>query len=156
MTEIIEKPFTIDLDYAKLMEEVNNEKSEKSEEKLVKPFIIDSKQKTDGVEKMYLVLLYFEPKNENTEQVRDFAFITGRQIVYDTLREYLISDSELKLDAMKSRVLVDSPKVQISHPYSVFAFMRDMREKLLIKDDTSFDIYDYYYDYEENDDDGKE
>ena len=59
---------------------VNLELIFKSEEKLVKPFIIDSKQKTDGVEKMYLVLLYFEPKNENTEQVRDFAFITGRQI----------------------------------------------------------------------------
>ena len=100
--------------------------------------------------------MYFESKDGDSENVRDFAFVTGRSVVYKMLRDYLTADSDLQLDAMKSRILVDSPKVQISHPYSVFAFMRDMKEKLLVTDDTSFDIYDYYYDEEENLNNGEE
>ena len=155
MTEIIQKPFTLDEDYAKLVE--NAQKAEVITEDgktLKKPFLIESKEKSDGSTKLYLVLLYFESKSDDCENVRDFAFVTGREIVYKMLKEYLENDSDLQLDAMKSRVLVDSPKVQISHPYSVFAFMRDMKEKLLVTDNSSFDIYDYYYD-EENED-GKE
>ena len=153
MTEIIQKPFTLDEDYAKLVENAQNtEVITDDGKKLKKPFLIESKEKSDGSTKLYLILLYFESRGDDCENVRDFAFITGRDIVYKTLKEYLEdTDSDLQLDAMKSRVLVDSPKVQISHPYSVFAFMRDMKEKLLVTDNSSFDIYDYYYD-EENED----
>lgn len=143
----MEKPFTMDIDFAK--NQLDKQESEVIKKPMVKPFRMDP---AVNKEKLYLILLYINDGND-TEYLQEFQFIKGRQQTYDTLKSYL-ENEDIEVDAMKSRVLVDSPKVTISHKYSVFAFMRDMKERLAVKDDTSFDINDYYYD-EENED-GKE
>lgn len=107
---------------------------------------------TPSVNKLYLLLLYITSSDDNVEEEHIFKFVRGRQNAYDALKELL--ETEGNVDCMKSRVLVDSPKIQISHKCSVFTFMRDMKERKLIEDDSRFDIYDYYY--EEAEEDGEE
>lgn len=146
----MEKPFTMDLNYVELIEknEDNSSKdeiAEKNKEKPVKPFRLGLPPK-DNSGRLYLILLYIEDGNES-ELLTHFEFITGRQTTYDKLKDMILYEN---VDAMKSLVLVDSPKVSISHKYSVYQFMRDMKEKLLIKDETSFDINDYYYEVDED------
>ena len=55
---------------------------------------------------------------------------------------------------MKSRVYVDAPDVQISRKVSFYIFMKNMKVTGRVVDDTSFDIEDYKYD-EENDENGE-
>lgn len=145
----MEKPFTMDLDYAKSQAEKQSKPVRKP---MVKPFRMDP---AANKEKLYLILLYIYDSNSDTEYAQEFQFIKGRQQTYDTLKTYLEME-DLEVDAMKSRVLVDSPKVSISHKYSVFAFMRDMKERLAVEDNTSFDINDYYYEEDEENENGKE
>ena len=52
---------------------------------------------------------------------------------------------------MKSLVFVDSPKIRISNKLNVYTFMKDMKFSDKIVDESSFDIQDYYYELEEND-----
>lgn len=110
--------------------------------------------------KLYLLLKYYEDTDgEGGEQKRDFEFFEGTtQELYDKIREELIESDDssvrLKLDAMKSRVYVDAPDVQISRKVSFYIFMKNMKVTGRIVDDTSFDIEDYKYD-EENDENGE-
>lgn len=124
-----------------------------SEEKtLISPFeIVPEGEQLDN-EKLYLVLLYIEHDEDNVETEKVFRFIKGRQDTYDYLRELLESGENVNI--LKSRVLVDSPKISISHKCSVFVFMRDMKEKHKVFDTSTFSIYDYKD--EEEDYDGKE
>lgn len=139
----------MDLDYAELIQEGEQERKQRQENKLTKPFTMDLQAAKAG-EKMYLILLVYTC--QDSEDVHDFQFIIGRQATYDRLKELLQnSDNDEQLDAMKSLVFVDSPKIQISKRLSVFSFMRDMKLNNKVIDDTSFDIHDYYYEMEDND-----
>lgn len=107
------------------------------------------------VEKLYLILKYYENReNPDGEMERDFEFFTGTsQSLYDHLKEEIMEqddqDCKLALDVMKSRVLVDSPNIKISHKCTVFIFMKDIIERGKAIDESSFDIMDYYYEEEE-------
>lgn len=146
--EEMKKPFSMDLDYAKLIEEGEEERKVRQENKMVKPFTMDLKMAKSG-EKMYLVLYVYTC--QIGEDVHDFEFIVGRQATYDRIKELLTSsDEDEQLDAMRSLVFVDSPKIQISKRLSIYSFMKDMKLNNKINDDTSFDINDYYYEVDEN------
>lgn len=139
------KPFVMDKEFAQ-----SNEEDSKPE--MVKPFVMDDlKRSNNGKDKLYLVLFYIDCQ-DSSEYRQEFQFVKGRQELYDIIKTYLTNDLSVEqVDAMKSLVFVDSPKVQISHKYSIYAFMRDMKERDLIKDDTDFDINDYYYEEQEED-----
>lgn len=127
------KPFTINMD---------KEESEKKEQKkLIKPITIENAPKT----KLYLLLKYYNSGAENEEDYRDFEFFNGTtQEMYDHLKLEIESSDDI--DVMRSRILVDSPNIRISHKCSIYIFMKDAKDTGRITDDTSFDIQDYYYD----------
>lgn len=137
----MDKPFVYDDNYAKLMEAIQMEQRALEAGETIKPFTIEPDD--SGETKLYLLLLYIDDGN-NSEPIQEFIFITGRQKAYDTLKTYVENDIAY-VDVMKSRVLVDSPNVSISHKLSVYMFMKNMRESGKIIDDTSFDIEEYWY-----------
>lgn len=146
----MKKPFSMDLNYAKLIEEGEEERKERQKEKLTKPFTMDLDH-AKAQDKLYLILLVFNHNYDGGEDTRDFEFIHGRQFTYDRLKQLLTDpNTEEQLDAMKSLVFVDSPKIQISKRLSVYQFMRDMKINDKVTDNSSFDIQDYYYELEEN------
>lgn len=101
--------------------------------------------KDTPVEKLYLVLKVYVPREDNVEEYRSFEFYKGTsQELYDHIKREIETHDEL--DIMRSRVLVDSPTVTISRKCTIYMFMRDMRSSKRIIDDTSFDIEDYAYD----------
>ena len=144
----LQKPFTMDLNYAELIKQGEDERKLRKENKMVKPFTMDLDKAKSG-DKMYLVLYVYT--SQDGEDIRDFEFITGRQNTYDRIKELLIATEDCEqLDAMKSLVFVDSPKIQISNRLNAYTFMKDMRLNNKIVDDTSFDINDYYYEVDNN------
>lgn len=124
------------------------EETKKQEQpKKIRPFeTIDTPK-----EKLYLILKIYEDQENDSEELRDFEFFTGTsQNLYDHLKEEIELNSGI--DVMRSRVLVDSPNISISHKCSVFMFMRDTKDLGKIIDDSSFDINDYYYEVDEGGD----
>lgn len=148
----MQKPFSMDLNYAKLIEEGETERKERQEaDKMTKPFTMDLDY-AKSQDKLYLVLLVFNHNYDGGEDTRDFEFIHGRQFTYDRLKQLLTDpNADEQLDAMKSLVFVDSPKIRISNKLNVYTFMKDMKFSDKIVDESSFDIQDYYYELEEND-----
>lgn len=159
------KPFTINLSTTEKTEKEIKNLSSTAEvvKELPKPGVVyrDGKEMIQPfttidtpVEKLYLILKYYEDReNSDGEMVRDFEFFTGTsQTLYDHLKEEIIEQDEegcrLALDVMKSRVLVDSPNIKISHKCTVFIFMKNIIERGKAVDDSSFDIMDYYYEEE--------
>lgn len=129
--------------------EVNIEKKDavhkEEQPKLIKPFTRVETQST----KLYLVLKYYDEKDLDGEEIRDFEFFEGTsQDLYDYLKAEIEADSDTQLDVMRSRILVDSPKISISHKCSVYMFMKDLRNRGVVLDNTSFDIEDYFYSFE--------
>lgn len=141
MSEKLTKPFTINIvrgdqetttnETAVNEEEINTETAEQEE-------VIAPK------EKLYLILKYYNSGAEGAEDYRDFEFFTGTtQALYDHMKtEIEVSDD---LDIMRSRVLVDSHNITISHKCSIYVFMKDAKDTGRVVDNTSFDIHDYYY-----------
>ena len=76
--------------------------------------------------------------------------------MYDKVREEILEsdDSSVrqKIDVMKSMILVDSNKITIgvamskNKPCSMYKIMKNLKEQGRAVDDTSFDIEDYKYD----------
>ena len=129
--------------------EVNIEKKDtvhkEEQPKLIKPF---TRVETPST-KLYLVLKYYDEKDLDGEEIRDFEFFEGTsQDLYDYLKAEIEADSDTQLDVMRSRILVDSPKISISHKCSVYMFMKDLRNRGVVLDNTSFDIEDYFYSFE--------
>lgn len=130
-------------------------------EKLVRPFEIPEEYKEQAREeigltrpfeyedqtpktKLYLILKYYNSGDDGAEDYKDFEFFTGTtQELYDHLK--LEITTEDNLDIMRSRVLVDSPKITIAHKFTIFAFMKNAYDNGKVKNNTSFDIMDYYY-----------
>lgn len=122
------KPFTINVD-------------KKEEPKLVKPFTIKEAPRV----KLYLVLKYYNSNADNEEDYRDFEFFNGTtQEIYNHLK--LEIENSDTFDIMRSRILVDSPNIQISHKLNIYTFMKDARDTGRVVDESSFNIQDYYYD----------
>lgn len=109
----------------------------------------------------YLILLEGEYKDGDGENYKSFEMIQGRQAAYDFIKEILEnmtdSDYEYILDVSKSKIISeppviteDTPRITLSNMLSVYSFMKIMRQQNKIKDDTSFDIEDYFDGYIEN------
>ena len=110
--------------------------------------------------KLYLLLKVYNDMDAGegeAEQLRDFEFFTGTsQELYDKVREEILEsdDSSVrqKIDVMKSMILVDSNKITIgvamskNKPCSMYKIMKNLKEQGRAVDDTSFDIEDYKYD----------
>ena len=111
----------------------------------------------------YLILLEGEYKDRDGENYRSFEFITGRQAAYDYIKEILEnmhddSDFEYLLDVSKSKIISeppvitpDTPRITLSNMLTVYSFMKIMREKGKVVDDTSFDIESFFDGYMEED-----
>ena len=115
---------------------------EENTENLVRAMSYEEDKKT------YLVLLEGEIPTNEGENYKTYEFILGRQATYDYIKD-IIQSQDIIFDAMKSKVIVDSEKVNIGKALSVYNFMRIMKENNKVVDESSFDIEDYYYDIEE-------
>lgn len=123
------------------------------------PEEIEAKEKNkNGDLYKYLILLEGEYKYKDGENYKSFEFITGRQAAYDYIKDILMnmhdSDYEYMLDISKSRIISeppvvtkDTPRITLSNMLTVYSFMKIMREKGKITDDSSFDIEDYFDEY---------
>ena len=111
---------------------------------------LEKKNKEEGADKLYLILWYIDTDSDS-EQQQLFEFKTGRQETYDYIKE-MLKDEEFgkHVDVMKSRILADSKGIRISHKVSIYKFMFDMKYGDKVEDnDSSFDIEDWKYDFEE-------
>lgn len=115
---------------------------EENTENLVRAMSYEEDKKT------YLVLLEGEIPTNEGENYKTYEFILGRQATYDYIKD-IIQSQDIIFDAMKSKVIVDSEKVNIGKALSVYNFMRIMKENNKVVDESSFDIEDYYYNIEE-------
>lgn len=108
----------------------------------------------------YLILLEGEYRDNDGENYRTFEFITGRQDTYDFIKELLKSqdegDTEYILDVSLSRILSeppasmitpDTPRLTLSNMLSVYSFMKLMKDKGKVVDNTDFNIEDYFDGY---------
>ena len=123
------------------------------------PEEIEAKEKNkNGDLYKYLILLEGEYKYKDGENYKSFEFITGRQAAYDYIKDILMnmndSDYEYMLDISKSRIISEPPvvtkdtlRITLSNMLTVYSFMKIMREKGKVTDDSSFDIEDYFDEY---------
>jgi hypothetical protein len=149
-TKKLVKPFTVGVTVEH--KEENNEPE--PEKKLEKPFIIHT-ELLEQPTKLYLILKTYI-RGDGFENSRDWEFFTGTtQDLYDYLVEEILDDTPgISLDVMKSRVLVDSPNIKISHKCSIYTFMKDtLTTGKVVNTNGNFDIQDYYYQDEEDEED---
>lgn len=109
----------------------------------------------------YLILLEGEYKKGDGESYRSFEFVTGRQAAYDYIKDILEnmndSDFEYVLDVSKSRIISeppvitkDTPRITLSNMLTLYSFMKAMKEKHKIIDESSFSVEDYFDGYIED------
>lgn len=114
----------------------------------------------EGEQYKYLILLEGEYKQGDGEHFKSFELITGRQEAYDFIKDLLEheyeDDFEYILDTSLSRVLSEppawkvtksTPRLTLSNMLSVHSFMKLMKEKGKVKDESSFDITSYFDDF---------
>ena len=119
---------------------------EAAKKTMIKPFEILAEGAADPTRKLYLVLLYIGSDSDNEEDTKDFFFVKGRQAVFNAIKDAL---ENYNVDAMRSLIFVDSPKVTISTKTTVYQFMKDMINTNKVINDTNFDINDYYYEIDD-------
>lgn len=112
---------------------------------------------------LYLILLYYDSKDENKEDMKDWTMIIGRQSAYIFIKDIITSEDvgdEVTLNVDKSLIYADNPNVpdennrlRIRNGISVYKFVKDCvsREKVIV--DPSFDIEEYHF---EEDDGGND
>ena len=152
----INKGIAMNLTDKQILESVPKEKLAEEKELLARPYKLDTEDIRDKT-KLYLLLMVFSNK-DGGEDARDFEFFEGtRQQVYDYVKELMMYDeSDYKLLIDKSLILVDSPKIRISHECTFYTFMKSMYELGKIKDD-NYNIEDYHDEsIEEEQDNGEE
>lgn len=124
-------------------------------EKLTQEEIEAKEKNKNGDLYKYLILLEGEYKYKDGENYKSFELITGRQAAYDFIKDILEnmhdSDYEYMLDVSKSRIISeppvitpDTPRITLSNMLTLYSFMKIMRERNKIVDDSSFDIEDYF------------
>lgn len=109
-----------------------------------------------GANILYLVLLYYDSKDENKEDVKDWRMIIGRQEAYDFIRSSLTNEDvedETTLNIDKSLIYADNPdipdennRLRIRNGISLYRFVRDSVARGKIVEDESFDIEEYHFD----------
>lgn len=115
---------------------------------LIKPVTID---KDAAKEKLYLLLYVLVPSEDNVEDSYQYEFFKGTSFeAYAKIRDMMSNNNEVGLDIMRSRILVDSPKIRISTKCSIYSFMKNMITTGKVIDETGFNIDDFYYEPEED------
>ena len=122
--------------------------------------IINKRKLEDGNLYKYLILIEGEYVSNECENYKSFEIITGRQATYDFIKNILENQKrdeyccEFIMDVSKSKIISEppvitdkTPRITLSNMLSVYLFMKIMKEKGKIIDDTSFDIEDYYDGY---------
>lgn len=99
---------------------------------------VDGRDKTPN-EKLYLVLLKGENKNDDRLDFKDFQWIVGRQKVYEYLRDLIRYEEDALIDIHASSII--SETVTINDYISVYEFMKTFKD--IVIDDTGFDIEEY-------------
>lgn len=123
----------------------------------------DKERIKSGTNILYLVLLYYDSKDENKEDSKDWIMMYGRQTVYDFIKNIITNEGvedEVALNVDKSLIYADNPdipdennKLRISNGISLYKFVRDCVARKKVIDDPSFDIEEYHFesDTEESD-----
>lgn len=124
-----------------------------SEKDLYTPGMVYEEENKD--EKTYLVLLVGENRDDGSTEFKDWNFVVGRQEVYDHIKSF-IENEYVFIDVHKSYIISNSSTVTIDKKISIFKFMVTMKENDAVKDDTSFDIHEYAYEDEEENEDGEQ
>ena len=141
MSEKLTKPFTINI--VRGDQEITTNETAVNEEE-INTETVEQEEVIAPKEKLYLILKYYNSGEEGAEDYRDFEFFTGTtQALYDHMKTEIEMTDDL--DIMRSRVLVDSHNITISHKCSIYVFMKDAKDTGRVVDNTSFDIHDYYY-----------
>lgn len=95
-------------------------------------------------EKTYLILIAGEyiKDGEDEQELKDWAFVIGRQKAYDYIKE-LVTSEYLNIDIIESRIIVDSDQVKVTEGISLYEFMKVMKLEDKVVDWSSFDIEDF-------------
>lgn len=88
----------------------------------------------------YLLLIVYHDEDMD-DDIKTFEWIRGREEVYKFLKNYIESEC---IDMVESKVLTEV--VQAGKGITVLQFMRYIRDKELIIDETGFDIEEYVLD----------
>ena len=116
---------------------------------LIKPVTIDE---TAAKKKLYLLLYVLVSAEDNVEDSYQYEFFKGTSFdAYEKIRNMMGDNNEIGLDVVRSRILVDSPKIRISTKCSIYSFMKNLITTGKVIDDSGFNIDDFYYEPEEDD-----
>lgn len=99
---------------------------------------VDGRDKTPN-EKLYLVLLQGEFKDNENAEYRDFEWVVGRQRLYEYLRDLILNEEDVLIDIHKTVVISES--VTINDYISMYEFMKTFKD--IVVDETGFDIEEY-------------
>lgn len=99
---------------------------------------VDGREKTPN-EKMYLVLLKGEYKDNEAKEYRDFEWVIGRQNVYEYIRDLILNEEDTCIDIHESKIIAET--VNILDAISIYEFMKTFKD--IVLDDTGFDIEEY-------------
>ena len=99
---------------------------------------VDGRDKTPN-EKLYLVLLQGEFKDNENAEYRDFEWVVGRQRLYEYLRDLILNEEDVLIDIHKTVVISES--VTINDYISIYEFMKTFKD--IVVDETGFDIEEY-------------
>lgn len=110
----------------------------------------------------YLILIDGEYKEERLERYRTYEIIQGRQDAYDFIKTALKAQDDCSceyiIDISKSHIIAEppaeiinqTPRITLSNMISVYSFMVAMRrDGLIIDEDDSFNIDNYFDGYVE-------
>lgn len=115
----------------------------------IKPVTVDENA---AKKKLYLLLYVLVSDEDNVEDLYQYEFFKGTSYdVYEKIKNVMGDNNEVGLDVMKSRILVDSPKIRISTKCSIYSFMKNAITTGKVIDDSGFNIDEYYYEVDEED-----
>lgn len=110
----------------------------------------------------YLILIDGEYRDDREERYRTYEIIQGRQDAYDFIKTALMAqedgDCEYLIDVSTSHIIAEppaelidkTPRITLSNMISIYSFMVAMRrEGLIIDDDESFNIDNFFDGYVE-------
>ena len=90
---------------------------------------VDGRDKTPN-EKLYLVLLQGEFKDNENAEYRDFEWVVGRQRLYEYLRDLILNEEDVLIDIHKTVVISES--VTINDYISMYEFMKTFKDIVIM------------------------
>lgn len=122
-----------------------------------------------GKKYKYLILIDGEYVSNYCERYRTYEIIQGRQDAYDFIKTMLKAqdngDCEYIIDVSTSHIIAEppaeiiknTPRITLSNMISIFSFMTAMRRNsLIVDDDDSFNIDNYFDGFIESMEDDEE